>query len=289
MSKYVIKGINEADGESDLALERRRVDTDIPGVEYRRDFGCIGSWEKIRIGSEEGARSIGRPMGHYDTLTLPRMDMLDVDECEDAREEVAKELCRMCDRLSAVPDRILVVGLGNSALTPDAIGPESAARVAATMHLVKSDPSLFVSLECSEICVISPGVGTVSGIETADFVRGIAEVVRPSIVIAVDALAARSPARLGTTIQICDTGIHPGSGMRRSKGALSRDTLGAPVIAIGVPTVINSRMFHSGGGEVRAVKPNEEMFVAPTEISSIVSSAAGIIAGGINQAFGITL
>ena len=270
---------------SDLALERRRVETDIPGVEYRRERSVGGVWERIRINSEEGSKSIGRPLGCYDTLTVARMDILDSEEAEDAQDEVARELCRMCDIEDILPERILIVGLGNKMLTPDAIGPMAAGEVEATMHIKAANKEMFDSFECSEIAVISPDVTANSGIDTLDIIKGVSERIRPDVVFAIDALASRSPDRLGTTIQISSTGIFPGSGIGNRRGAINKQTLGVPVIAIGIPTVIHSGMF--GKGAIGASQ-SYDMFVAPKEIDGIVRTGAKIIGGAINQAFGIS-
>ena len=128
---------------TDLACERRRADTTIDGVDFRKERRDGGVWERITISSQEGERSIGRPMGHYDTLNLARMDTLDYDSIDDAREEVASQLCLMCERLDVIPDKILVVGLGNRELTPDSVGPRSADRVEATRHIKELDEKVF--------------------------------------------------------------------------------------------------------------------------------------------------
>ncbi|MBR2343351.1 MAG: GPR endopeptidase [Clostridia bacterium] len=270
--------------DSDLALERHRVSTDTPGVELRRERSPGGLWERIKITSAAGADAIGRPVGCYDTLTLPSMHTLDFEMQDDAQNEIAKELCRICELSSIIPDRILVVGLGNPDLTPDAVGPETAARVEPTMQLRRADEAAFLALECSEIAVIAPGVSSKSGIESADIIKGVCRRISPSLVIAIDALASRSPSRLGTTIQISDSGIHPGTGLGGRGASLNKDTLGVPVIAIGVPTVINSKYFTDGDGETSSA---ETLFVSPKDIGEIIKSAAKIIGGGINQAFGI--
>lgn len=263
---------------SDLACERRRADTAAMGVSYSCERCPCGNWERINIFSEEGSESIGRPMGNYDTLNTKRLDTLDFDEADDAKNEISSELCTLLEKNRIFPSRILVVGLGNEALAPDAVGPYSAALIKPTMHISAADKKMFDGLECSEIAVIKPGVLTSSGMESADFVKSICQSISPDAVIAIDALASRAPERLGTTVQICDTGIFPGAGLGNRSKAINRDFLGVPVIAIGVPTVIDSRMF---GGEITG------MFVAPKDINAIANSAAKIIAGGINQAFGI--
>ena len=287
MEKYVLKS-DFIGSESDLAAERRRADLNIVGVEFRRDKGDIGSWERLRIRSEEGARSIGRPIGIYDTLTLPYLCEMDCDEIDDACNEIAKELCRICDVRGICPERILVVGLGNRDMTPDSVGCRCADMTRATRHIKAEDARLFYSLECSEISVIKPGTRSESGIDAATVVKGVCDSLHPDVVIAIDALAAGSPARLGNTIQVCDTGIHPGSGLGNRRGALNEELLGAPVIAIGVPTVINSRLFVVENGEARAPSRGEGLFLSPQTVSETVTSAARIIAGGINQAFGLS-
>ena len=274
---------------SDLACERRRADVSISGVEFKKEVFDGYAWERIRITTKEGADSIGRPIGTYDTLTLPRMDTMDDDAIDDSANEISKELCSVFDRLEVYPERLLVAGLGNSALTPDSIGPKTACRVNATMHIKRFDKRMFNALECSEIAVISPGVTAESGMEAADMISGISDVIRPDAIIAIDSLASSSPERLGTTIQISDTGIFPGSGIGNRRRPINEHLLGIPVIAIGVPTVIDSRVFLHGDGVTRSKKLENEnfMFVSPQQIDGITKSASKIIAAGINQAFGI--
>ncbi|MBQ7333352.1 MAG: GPR endopeptidase [Clostridia bacterium] len=267
---------------TDLAVERRRADTDVKGVKYEKKKTRGGTWETVHITSEAGEKAIGRPKGIYATLNLERMDDLDEDECEDATDEIARKLCEICDSDRIVPARILVVGLGNRELTPDSVGPKSADRVTATMQIMNCDEEHFDELECSEIAVITPGVSAKSGLDAADWVMGISDRLKPDVIFAIDALASRAPARLGRTVQISNTGIFPGSGVGNARAEISKRKLGIPVIAIGVPTVMDSRHFSSDG-----VITGEPMFVSPREIDGIVKSAAKIIGGAINQAFGL--
>ena len=268
---------------TDLAIERRRADTDTPGVKYeKRKSYSGGAWETVKITSDEGEKAIGRPRGIYATLNLDRIDDLDDDECENAQDEIARKLCEICDTDRIIPARILVVGLGNRSLTPDSLGPKAAAEVTATMHVLSYDEDTFYDLECSEIAVIAPDVSARSGLDAAVLVSGVCEKIKPDLVIAIDALASRSPERLGRTIQISNTGIFPGSGVGNTRGEISRRELGVAVIAIGVPTVMDSRHFSKSG-----VITGEPMFVSPREIDGIVRSSAKIIGGAINQAFGI--
>ncbi|MBQ7386541.1 MAG: GPR endopeptidase [Clostridia bacterium] len=274
---------------TDLACERHRADLSLEGVSYKKEHASCGFWERIEISSDTGAKSIGRPIGRYDTLTLDRLDLMDLYTIEDAKDEIAKELCVLCDALDIVPERVLVAGLGNPSLMPDAVGPLAANHVKATMHIKDFDKRFFGLLECSEIAVVTPGVRALSGMDAASVVRGIADVISPSLIIAIDSIAARDVERLGTTVQMCDSGILPGSGLGNCAVALNEETLGAPVIAIGVPTVIDSRMFRldTNPEKIKDIDPGPAMFVSPKEICEIVDVGASIIGGGINQAFGL--
>lgn len=268
---------------SDLAVERRRADLTCEGIEYAKTDIGIGEWERIRVLTEEAEDAIGRPRGHYDTLTIPTMAEADAADIDDAADEVSRELCRLCEINRTSPYRVLVIGLGNGELTPDALGTRTARLIAPTMHIAKADRRAFEALGCSEIAVVTPGVKGTSGIEAADSIGGLCERICPSLVIAVDALAARSPKRLGKTIQFSDTGIHPGSGVGSHEEAIDENLTGAPVIAVGVPTVIDSRLLVEG--EEGGATPN--MFVCPKDIDTLTDTSAKIIALGISRAFGV--
>ena len=284
---YTDRKEKEADMFTDLAVERRRANTDVRGVEYKSSECSVGIWECVKISSDEGAKSIGRPKGRYDTLNTGRMDLLSEDEIDEATEEIAKKLCESIDGTAIVPERLLVVGLGNRNLTPDSIGPKAAALVKPTLHIKDFDEEMFESLECSEIAVISPGVTAESGLESSEIIKGVSKRILPDAIIAIDAIATRSLERLGSTVQISDTGLFPGSGIGNSRNALNENTLGIPVIAIGVPTVIDSRIF--GISDNAKFKPDgEAMMVSPKEIDEITTNAARIVGGAINQAFGIS-
>ena len=285
----MFEGMNKPDTgipqwHSDLAIERRRANVEVEGIKYQKEESGAFVWERISVSSAEGARSIGRPCGRYDTLTLARMDTLDEDAIDDAANEIAGELCRMIDGCGIFPDRLLVVGLGNASLTPDSVGPRAAELTHPTMHLKELDPRIFNSIECSEIAVLSPGVTARTGMDTSDITVGVVDRISPDAVIAIDALASGAPERLGTTIQISDTGIFPGSGTGNKRSPLNERTLGVPVIAIGVPTLIDARIFSHGVGVNQS--NDSSLLVAPREIDEIAAVAARIIAGGINQAFG---
>lgn len=268
---------------SDLAIERRRADPGEEGVALEREARGDFAWERIKISTIAGARSIGRPIGHYDTLTLPCLSEISEGEIYDGADEISRELCRLFDKNGIFPERLLVVGLGNPDLTPDAIGPKAADMTVATLHLKEICPESFYDLECSEIAVFSPGVRSVSGIESGLIVKSVCERLRPDAVIAIDAIATSSRERLGRTVQISDTGIFPGSGLGLRETPLDKERLGTPVIAIGVPTVISSGSLTEGDKREKF----DNMFFAPKDIDGIVKNAARVIGYGINQAFGI--
>ena len=274
-----------ADALGDLACERYKADTALRGVDYKREVTPSGVWEKIKISSVEGAKSIGRPMGTYDTLELERMDLIDSESIEEARLEIAKNLTSLLGDMNIIPKRLLIAGLGNASLTPDAVGSLAASKIKPTLHIKMSDERFFTTLECSEIAVIAPGVRATSGLDSVVIIRGICDVIKPNAVIAIDSIAAGSTERLGTTIQISNTGIVPGSGLGNTHHAINEESVGAPVIAIGVPTVIDSRLFCRCEGEEEngILRTGESMFVSPKEINEIVTVAAKII----SAAFGL--
>lgn len=185
----------------------------------------------IRVTSRKGERILGKPIGTYITL---ENDLLRGSD-EGIHEPFVAALNRHLSRLMGKAERILVIGLGNRAVTPDALGPYVVDNLYITRHLIAE--GLINNVR--ELSAISPGVMAQTGIETRLILKAICRDIRPDIIIAVDALAARDPSRLNSTIQICDTGISPGAGVGNNRGRLDEKTLGVKVIAIGVPTVIS--------------------------------------------------
>ena len=265
---------------TDLAAERREAMPNACGVDFKKSRERGFLWERIKITNEKGEAEIGRPIGRYDTLITERADRISGEGIFDAAEEVARELCLLFENKKIIPERILVIGLGNEALTPDSLGAKCVSKINATMQLPKSARE-----DISEIAVFAPGVSSKCGIESVEAVIAICERIMPDAVIAIDALTARSPLRLGCTVQFSDTGIYPGSGVGRVKRGLNLMTLGVPVISVGMPTVVSAEAFCREGG----CGDFSSMLVAPREIDLIVERASDIISLGINQAFGIAL
>lgn len=190
---------------------------------------------EVRILSEDAAREIGKPQGRYLTLELDAL----IRREEDAFPRACKALSTLLRELLPHPNDgpVLIAGLGNRMITPDAIGPQTADHVIATRHLVAQSPAVFA--DWRPVSALAPGVLGQTGVETGEVICGVLDRVRPAAVIAVDALAAGRLSRLLHTVQLADTGITPGAGVGNTRAALNEETLGVPVIAVGVPTVVD--------------------------------------------------
>ena len=190
---------------------------------------------EVRILSEDAAREIGKPQGRYLTLELDAL----IRREEDAFPRACKALSTLLRELLPHPNDgpVLIVGLGNRMITPDAIGPQTADHVIATRHLVAQSPAIFA--DWRPVSALAPGVLGQTGVETGEVICGVLDRVRPAAVIAVDALAAGRLSRLLRTVQLADTGITPGAGVGNARAALNEQTLSVPVIAVGVPTVVD--------------------------------------------------
>lgn len=190
---------------------------------------------EVRILSEDAAREIGKPQGRYLTLELDAL----IRREEDAFPRACKALSTLLRELLPHPNDgpVLIAGLGNRIITPDAIGPQTADHVIATRHLVAQSPAIFA--DWRPVSALAPGVLGQTGVETGEVICGVLDRVRPAAVIAVDALAAGRLSRLLRTVQLADTGITPGAGVGNARAALNKETLGVPVIAVGVPTVVD--------------------------------------------------
>lgn len=190
---------------------------------------------EVHILSEDAAREIGKPQGRYLTLELDAL----IRREEDAFPRACKALSTLLRELLPHPNDgpVLIAGLGNRMITPDAIGPQTADHVIATRHLVAQSPAIFA--DWRPVSALAPGVLGQTGVETGEVICGVLDRVRPAAVIAVDALAAGRLSRLLRTVQLADTGITPGAGVGNARAALNKETLGVPVIAVGVPTVVD--------------------------------------------------
>lgn len=227
---------------TDLALEAKEIhesksNESIPGVSVDTDGSEDIKITRVRIEDETGAKLMGKPVGNYITLEVPRLKEKDIDLMEDVSRALAKELIK----LVKLNDKsvILVVGLGNWNITPDSLGPKVIEKIMVTRHMTEFLPEQ-IDESVRSVCAISPGVLGITGIETSEIILGVVNRVKPDLVIAIDALASRKLQRVNTTIQISDSGINPGSGVGNNRKELSEKSMGVPVIAIGVPTVVDA-------------------------------------------------
>ncbi|MCC2177689.1 GPR endopeptidase [Agathobaculum butyriciproducens] len=217
------------------AIENHKTAAALPHVR-QSDRTLEGfSVHEVRILSEDAAREIGKPQGRYLTLELDAL----IRREEDAFPRACKALSTLLRELLPHPNDgpVLIAGLGNRMITPDAIGPQTADHVIATRHLVAQSPAIFA--DWRPVSALAPGVLGQTGVETGEVICGVLDRVRPAAVIAVDALAAGRLSRLLRTVQLADTGITPGAGVGNARAALNKETLGVPVIAVGVPTVVD--------------------------------------------------
>lgn len=289
---------------TDLALEQRERfvsdQIEIPGVavEETYDDMCEVRVTTVRIETENGAAVMGKPVGNYITLEAPKMAEAD----ESYHREISGKLMEVLER--CLPEKedgqsILIIGLGNRNVTPDALGPLVVEHLDITRHLVKEYGKYALGGEADRlVSAVVPGVMGQTGMETVEIVRGIVEETEPDFVIAIDALAARSVRRLNRTIQIADTGIAPGSGVGNHRNAITKETVGVPVIAIGVPTVVDAATIVGDSIEEYVAKCRDEgmrenkehlippylygMFVTPKDIDETMERTSYTISEALN-------
>lgn len=231
---------------TDLAVELRedidKQDKELKGIQVIEDYEDNGRIKitKVIIEDEYGSRFFGKEIGNY--ITLESKELAEPDE--DYHRNISKVLAKYVKEL--LPDkrqcRVLTVGLGNRAATPDSLGPRVVDNLCITRNMSEEYMSAYLMEKCSryEVSGIAPGVMAQTGMESAEIIKGIVAEIQPDVIIAIDSLAARNTDRLNTTIQISDTGIHPGSGVGNHRKGLTKETVGVPVIAIGIPTVVDA-------------------------------------------------
>lgn len=305
---------------TDLALEARESyeedDIRIRGVriEEEEDKEREIYTSVVRIETENGAKAMGKPVGTYITLEAPNLSAPDEGCHREISEEVARHLRTL---LGKGEKSVLVVGLGNREVTPDALGPNVVGNLRITRHMIREYGRTGTDAEEISVSAVVPGVMAQTGMETLEIVQGIVKETKPDLVIAIDALAARSTRRLNRTIQITDTGINPGSGVGNHREGINQEILGIPVIAIGVPTVVDaativndtmenlveamdrSESMQQLGGMLGTLDKAEKhqlirelispqlntMFVTPKDIDDTVKRLSYTISEGLNLCF----
>lgn len=291
---------------TDLALEARERFTEdnveIRGVEVKEEYNQEKDIKTtvVKIKTENGAKAMGRPQGTYITIEAPNLSLPDEGYHREVSEEIARHLRQLIDLKSE--KSILVVGLGNQAITADSLGPHVVDNLKMTRHIIREYGLKGMGEEkMHRTSGIIPGVMAKTGMETSEIVQGIVEETQPDVVIAVDALAARSTKRLNRTIQITDTGINPGSGVGNHRIGLTEENLQVKVIGIGVPTVVDAAtIVHDSMAHLlealdeaeqkefleEMISPHlHSMFVTPKDVDETVKYLSFTISEGLNLAF----
>ena len=312
LQKYTVR--------TDLAIEAREMagkgrEQSIPGVWEQVENEDDIRITRLDVENEEGASQIGRVVGHYVTLEVPKLREGDTSLQDQVSMVLAREMEQFMTKIGIGPKaKVLVVGLGNWNVTPDSLGPLVVENLMITRQYFELVPDQ-ISPGYREVSAIAPGVLGITGIESSEIVQSIVERIRPELVIAIDALASRSLERINTTIQIADIGIHPGSGIGNKRKGITKDIMGIPCIAIGVPTVcyastivndsIELMKSHFGANTKRAIlgmldeiteqerlmlvkevlQPlGHDLIVTPKEVDKFIEDISNIIATGLNAA-----
>ena len=231
---------------TDLASERRdlyqkanNIENQIDGIESEQeDVNENIKIERVKITNENGEKAIGKPVGTYVTIDIKKLKIAQEDEIQKASEALTNELRKLIDVHIDKQGEILVVGLGNIYVTPDSLGPKVINEIDVTRHLINYLPQ-YVEEGTRMVSAIAPGVLGTTGIETVEILKGVVDNIKPKLIIVIDALASRSIERISSTVQLSDTGIVPGAGVGNTRSEISQKTLGVPVIAIGIPTVVD--------------------------------------------------
>ena len=232
----------------------------------------------VQIENEAGEKAMGRPIGKYITIELPELLSEEDTLKETAEEELEKQLRLLLEGKNA--NHILIVGLGNREVTADAVGPLTIDNLLVTGHYFQEENiRKVVEKKYRQVSAFVPGVMAQTGMETMELIRGVVEKIKPNVVITIDALAAKSPKRLNTTIQLTDTGISPGAGVGNNRKELNEKSLGCPVVAIGVPTVLDAATI----AKEEVAEDVAAFFVMPRNIDSAVQYVSELLAGGINR------
>ena len=270
---------------TDLALERRDIYREINNL---KEIDGIDTEEtpinenikvsKVKVTNSNGEQAIVNPVGTYLTIDVKNLKIAQDEEIQKTSETLSSELKHIIDEHVDKQEEILIVGLGNIYVTPDSLGPKVTNEIDVTRHIIKYLPQ-YVEKGTRSVSAVAPGVLGTTGIETLEILKGITDNVKPKLLVVIDALATRSLERISSTIQISDTGIVPGAGVGNKRQEISQNTLGVPVIAIGIPTVV----------ELATIVPAEElgdnnMIVTPKEIDDLIEKMKDIVARGINFA-----
>ena len=301
-----------ADERKDIYKKANKLEN-IPGIEtYENVIDDNIKTNIVKIIDSQGEQAIGKPIGTYVTIDIKNLKLASDEDIEKASEVVKNELKKIIDSHCENQDEILVVGLGNQFVTPDSLGPKVVSEIDVTKHFIKYTPQ-YVEDGTRSVCAIAPGVLGTTGIETSEIIRGIVNNVKPKMLIVIDSLASKSIERISSTVQISDTGIVPGGGVGNAREELSENSIGIPVVAIGVPMVVESAVLVNdcldlfidklqneakSNEYLNELKENDNyeeikeslnptgynMIVTPKEIDDLIENMKDVVARAINFA-----
>ena len=304
---------------TDLATERRDIYQkankqvgEIDGIEStKEEVNENIKVERVKITNENGEKAIGKPIGNYITIDIKKLKIAQEEEIGQAANTLSNELKKILDEHVDKQGEILVVGLGNIYVTPDSLGPKVINEIDVTRHIINYLPQ-YVEEGTRMVSAIAPGVLGTTGIETVEILKGIVDNIHPKLVIVIDALASRSIERISSTVQLSDTGIVPGAGVGNTRSEISIKTLGIPVIAIGIPTVVETAVLVNDSLDLFIEKLQDEaksndylnklkeednyeeikealmpkdynLIVTPKEIDDLIENMKEVVAIGINN------
>lgn len=305
---------------TDLALERRelyrkanKIENEIDGVETEEEeVGENIKISRVKVVNKNGEEALAKPIGDYITIDIKKLKIATDEDIGGAAEVLTKELKTLLEKHVQPKDDVLVVGLGNIYVTPDSLGPKVINEIDVTRHILTYMPNVL-SEDTRPVSAVSPGVLGTTGIETLEIIKGIVENIKPKLLIVIDALASRSIERISSTIQLADTGITPGAGVGNTRKDLSMETLGIPVIALGIPTVVEAATIAADSLDlfINKLQENAEsneflnkfqeedkyemikevlapedfnFIVTPKEIDDLIENMKDVVARGINFA-----
>ena len=306
--KMLKRGQNDGNPAETVRAARPEIRTDLACEAGRRTARCVSVRTEIGEGGQSVTvtRSVETDGRRFVTVSCGAITAWSEEDLTPLASLIAREVRALAESVTgqrAGPGlRVLVAGLGNADMTPDALGPGTVRRMSVTRHLRAHDGALFAALGCCELSAVAPGVLGQTGIEAAELVRMAAETVRPHLIVAVDALAARSCERLSSTVQISDGGISPGAGIGNRRLPVDAASMGCPVLALGVPTVVDSStlvmdaleragitLSGDGAGDALAdvLEKGRSFIVSPRDCDRMMTMSCILLARALDMAFGI--
>ncbi len=301
-----------ADERRDLYKKANKIENEVNGVEAEEEqITDKIKVTRVKITNEQGEQAIGKKKGNYITIDIQKMNIITEEEAAKASETLANELRKLVENKIQSKEDVLIVGLGNEEVTPDALGPNVVKDIEVTRHIINYLPQ-YIDENARPVSAIAPGVLGTTGIETLEVIKGVVDNIKPKLLIVIDALASRSMERISSTIQISDTGIVPGAGVGNTRKELTESTLGIPVIALGIPTVVETAVVVNDALDLFIEKLQQEaksndylnqlkeednyeqikeallpkdfnFIVTPKEIDELILNMSEVVARGINM------